>query len=387
MTVRTKEELQDALEYFAAAVEASQEAGQGGETSATEATSMLDDGADHAASASRPGGTHWVPQGEDAGQEAMQVDDGAPLEGMLAPGEINEALNALHLRNVPLIEVDTDNEAECIEPDIEAEPLLEEADRISVAPEFHECLPATDKDAARLGFVSAFAPEPENGPVGRGLQDDAEIEEDLDPAVLESLDEAVAALALVADMAAAKEVLSLPTSYPWGDVLFSTDPATKAGLHAARNTLALRRLSPDAPALGSEEKLRFLRSWLLCLATALASVFERLGREDAHPRVRQLMLDRLAQPQFWNAALTIATRQHAQLLQMRDTLEELETGTESLATGEQVAQWFGRSSPGDWPLHRLKVHIPVAAMASKGGVALKGTIQASRACGLSWQAD
>ena len=48
---------------------------------------------------------------------------------MLAP-EINEAFNALHLRNVPLIEVDTDNEAECIEPDIESEPLLEEADRI-----------------------------------------------------------------------------------------------------------------------------------------------------------------------------------------------------------------------------------------------------------------
>ena len=47
------------------------------------------------------------------------------------------------------------------------------------------------------------------------------------------------------------------------------------------------------------------------------------------------------------------------------------------------------SGPGDWPLHRLKVHIPVAAMAylcdadtaasaSGGGVALKGTIQASR---------
>ena len=121
----------------------------------------------------------------------------------------------------------------------------------------------------------------------------------------------------------------LPTSYPWGDVLFSTDAATKAGLHGVRNTLALRRLSSDAPALGSEEKLRFLRSWLLGLATALASVFEPLGREDTHPRVRQLMLDRLAQPQFWNAALTIAT----QLLHMHDTLEELETGTESLATG------------------------------------------------------
>ena len=154
---------------------------------------------------------------------------------MLAPDEINEALNALHRRNVSLIEIDTracrptwqvssnvwlaprkkidtDNEAEGVEPDIEAEPLLEEADRISVAssaPEFHECLPATDEDAARLGFVSAFAPEPENGPVGRGLQDDAEIEEDLDPAVLESLDEAVAALALVPDRAAVKEVLSL----------------------------------------------------------------------------------------------------------------------------------------------------------------------------------
>ena len=80
VTVHTKEELQDAL-YLTAAVEASQEAGQGGETSATEATSMSDDGADHTASASRPGGTHWVPQGENAGQEAMQVDDGAPLEG------------------------------------------------------------------------------------------------------------------------------------------------------------------------------------------------------------------------------------------------------------------------------------------------------------------
>ena len=168
VTVHTKEELQDALEYLTAAVEASQEAGQGGD-------------ADHTASASRPGGTHWVPQGENAGQEAMQVDD-----RMLAPDEINEALNALHRRNVSLIEVDTDTEAEGIEPDIEAEPLLEEADCISVAssaPEFHECLPATDEDAARLGFVSAFAPEPENGPVGRGLQDDAEIEEDLDPAV------------------------------------------------------------------------------------------------------------------------------------------------------------------------------------------------------------
>ena len=210
VTVRTKEELQDALEFLTAAVEA---AGHGGETSATEATSMSDEGADHTASTSRPGGTHWAPRGGSAGQEAMQVDAGAPLEVMLAPDEINDALNALHRRNVSLIEIDTDNEAEGVEPDIEADPLLEEADRISVAssaPEFHECLPATDEDAARLGFVSAFAPEPENGPVGRGLQDDAEIEEDLDPAVLESLDEAVAALALVPDRAAAISRCSPP---------------------------------------------------------------------------------------------------------------------------------------------------------------------------------
>ena len=168
VTVRTKEELQDALEFLTAAVEA---AGHGGETSATEATSTSDEGADRTASTSRPGETHWVPRGGSAGQEAMQVDAGAPLEVMLAPDEINDALRALHRRNVSLIEIDTDNEAEGVEPDIEADPLLEEADRISVAssaPEFHECLPATDEDAARLGFVSAFAPEPENGPVGRG---------------------------------------------------------------------------------------------------------------------------------------------------------------------------------------------------------------------------
>ena len=54
MTVHTKEELQDALEYLTAAVEASQEAGQGGETSATEATSMSDDGADAGTLGRRP---------------------------------------------------------------------------------------------------------------------------------------------------------------------------------------------------------------------------------------------------------------------------------------------------------------------------------------------
>ena len=52
-------------------------------------------------------------------------------------------------------------------------------------------------------------------------------------------------------------------------------------------------------------------------------------------------------------------------------------------------QWYGRAGPGDWPLHRLKVHIPVAAMAflcahapqsSEGGgeVSLKGTVQTVR---------
>ena len=115
-------------------------------------------------------------------------------------------------RNVSWIEVDTDNEAEGIEPDIEAEPLLEEADRI-----------------VRLCSGAGKCP------VGRGLQ------EDLDPAVLESLDEAVAALALVPDMAAAKEVLSLHDLSHFTLLPAScTDPATKAGLRAVRNTLALR---------------------------------------------------------------------------------------------------------------------------------------------------
>ena len=41
----------------------------------------------------------------------------------------------------------------------------------------------------------------------------------------------------------------LPTGYPWGDVMFNTSPATKAALHAVRNTLALRRMAADAPRL------------------------------------------------------------------------------------------------------------------------------------------
>ena len=43
------------------------------------------------------------------------------------------------------------------------------------------------------------------------------------------------------------------------------------------------------------------------------------------------MLDRLAQPQFWVAALTIATRQHAQLLRLSTNTVELEAGADSLA--------------------------------------------------------
>ena len=113
-------------------------------------------------------------------------------------------------------------------------------------------------------------------------------------------------------------------------------------------------------------------------------MFEPLASGDAPPRLQQLMLDRLAQPQFWVAALTIATRQHAQ---PANTVE-LEAGAESLATGEQVIQWYGRAGPGDWPLHRLQVHIPVAAMAylcanappsAQGGeVSLKGVVQTVR---------
>ena len=93
VTVHTKEELQDALEYLTAAVEASQEAGQGGETSATEATSMSDDGADHTASASILVGPTGNPRARMLDRRPCRLTT-APLEGMLAP-EINEALNAL----------------------------------------------------------------------------------------------------------------------------------------------------------------------------------------------------------------------------------------------------------------------------------------------------
>ena len=127
-------------------------------------------------------------------------------------------------------------------------------------------------------------------------------------------------------------------------------------------TRLTRALRQRAPPWSADKKLRFLRSWLTCLATSLAEVFAPLAGGDA-PRLQQLMLDRLAQPQFWVAALTIATRQHAQLLLAGDALEELEAGDDSLATGEQVVQWYGRAGPGDWPLHRMKVHIPTAAMA------------------------
>ena len=154
-------------------------------------------------------------------------------------------------------------------------------------------------------------------------------------------------------MTQAKDVLTLhqlglfaqlPTCCPWGDVMFSTLHVTEAGLRTVRNTLALRRMISDAPALSADEKLRFLRSWLTCLATSLAKVFAPLAGGDAPLR---LMLDRLAQPQFWVAALTIATRQHAQLLLAGDALEELEVGDDSLTTGEQVVQWYGRAGPGD----------------------------------------
>ena len=109
-----------------------------------------------------------------------------------------------------LIEIDMDNEAEGVESDIEAEPLLEEADRIvaSSAPEFHECLPATDKDWRLCVRLCSGA---ENGPVGRGLQDDAEIDSTQQ---LESLDEAFAAFALVPDRAAAKKVSAGSAVFP-----------------------------------------------------------------------------------------------------------------------------------------------------------------------------
>ena len=70
-------------------------------------------------------------------------------------------------------------------------------------------------------------------------------------------------------------------------------------MRAVRNTVALRRMSADAPPLEADEKLWFLRSWLTSLATSLAGVFAPLASSDAPPRLQQLMLDRLAQPQFW----------------------------------------------------------------------------------------
>ena len=66
---------------------------------------------------------------------------------------------------------------------------------------------------------------------------------------------------------------------------------------------------------------------------------------------------------WYSSALTASTAckwggspHHAQLLLAGDALEELEVGD------EQVVQWYGRAGPCDWPLHRMKVHIPTAAM-------------------------
>ena len=123
--------------------------------------------------------------------------------------------------------------------------------------------------------------------------------------------------------------------------MFNT-PVTEAGLRAARNTFALRRMLATAPPLEADEKLRFLRSWLTSLATSLARIFAPLASMDAPPRLQQLMLDRLAQPQFWVAALTIATRQHAQLLQMQTTIEELEAGADSLPFPCTVSRCISR---------------------------------------------
>ena len=68
----------------------------------------------------------------------------------------------------------------------------------------------------------------------RGHQDDAEIDDDLDPDTLSALDEFATRLSSIPDMTQAKDALTLhqlglfaqlPTSYPWGDVMFSTKPA------------------------------------------------------------------------------------------------------------------------------------------------------------------
>ena len=103
-------------------------------------------------------------------------------------------------------------------------------------------------------------------PVGRGHQDDAEIDDDLDPDTEPG--QGCAHLASGSRPAHRSE-------YP--------GPST---------------LIPDAPALSADEKLRFLRSWLTCLATSLAKVFAPLAGGDAPLRLQQLMLDRLAHPSF-----------------------------------------------------------------------------------------
>ena len=134
----------------------------------------------------------------------------------------------------------------------------------------------------------------------------------------------------------------------------------------------LRRMAADAP-----EKLRFLRAWLTSLAACFARVFEPLASGDAPPRLHWTAW-------LWVAALTIATRQHAQLLRLSTNTVELEAGTDSLATG-QVIQWYGRAGPGGWPLRRLKVHAAMAYLcanaptsAQGGGIALKGDVQTVR---------
>ena len=234
--------------------------------------------------ASPAGGSPRDPRGGVSSAAPMDVD-----ETELAPDEVEEALAAMRQAGLGQLDTDSETEGPTPEPAPEADraPHLQAVDAVSVSSteEFQDCLPATEAEALKLGYATAFCPGPADCPVGRGHQDNAEIDDDLDPGTLSALDEFAARLAVIPDMTQAKEVLTLdqlglfaqlPTSYPWGDVMFSTLHVTEAGLHTVRNTLALRRMVSDAPALTADEKLRFLRSWLTCLATSLATVFAPL---------------------------------------------------------------------------------------------------------------
>ena len=114
-------------------------------------------------------------------------------------------------------------------------------DKVSVASsEYHDCLPATAEEAFRQGYAAAFCPGPGDCVVIRTTWR-LRMRRTLQPLRpwMFATD-----LARIPDQVQAREVLTLahlfaklPTSYPWGDIVFNTQPVTEAGLRAVRNTL------------------------------------------------------------------------------------------------------------------------------------------------------